>query len=561
MAAGRVGLAGLAVAALVRRARAGLAASPLLSWRFSGREPPKILFAPQELRTADPTRGAEILAGRFVFAGQSVATEASPFAVEPPNAAWHESLVAFTWLRHLAATNSREAAPLARRLMVEFLRGPGRHRSGPVFVAARRVLAWLSASPLLLQGADRRFARGFRRSLAWRSRNLLSAARSEVGLSRLLGAIAATQAGLCLAGQDALRRRATSLLVDELTRQVLPDGGHVSRNPGAVIELLLDLLPLRQSFAARGLDAPAELLGAIDRLMPMLRFFRHTDGSFGAFNGMGHTQAHLVATLLAYDDAGGQPVLNASHSGYQRLEAGGCVLLLDSGAPPPANVSGHAHAGIAGLEFSVPGGRLIVGCGAPSAGQDRWRELARLTAAHSTAVVGDESSAEFAAGPVWSTLLGRLIVAGPARIRLERHSDEAGPWCVLEHDGFAAFGLVHRRALSLDLTGALIGEDAFFGPDGSPYRGRAPLILRFHCHPAVEVEHGLAVVKLVAPGGGRWTFHAGGLPLEIQDSIHFANPGGARRSLQIVVAVPPVAADAGPDDAPPAVAWSIEPSR
>jgi uncharacterized heparinase superfamily protein len=43
----------------------------------------------------------------------------------------------------------------------------------------------------------------------------------------------------------------------------------------------------------------------------MLRFFRHADGAFGAFNGMGYTQSHLIATLLAYDDARGKPVQTA----------------------------------------------------------------------------------------------------------------------------------------------------------------------------------------------------------------------------------------------------------
>ena len=70
---------------------------------------------------------------------------------------------------------------------------------------------------------------------------------------------------------------------------MLPDGGHASRNPGALIELLLDLLPLRQAFAARNVPPPAALNNAIDRMMPMLRFFRHGDGNFALFNGMGPT--------------------------------------------------------------------------------------------------------------------------------------------------------------------------------------------------------------------------------------------------------------------------------
>ena len=58
-------------------------------------------------------------------------------------------------------------------------------------------------------------------------------------------------------------------------------------------------------------------------MMPMLRFFRHGDGTFALFNGMGPTPPDLLATMLAYDDARGTPVANAPHSGYQRIEAGG----------------------------------------------------------------------------------------------------------------------------------------------------------------------------------------------------------------------------------------------
>ena len=47
-------------------------------------------------------------------------------------------------------------------------------------------------------------------------------------------------------------RNRRSCLAAELERQILPDGGHSSRNPSILVELLLDLLPLRQCFAARG---------------------------------------------------------------------------------------------------------------------------------------------------------------------------------------------------------------------------------------------------------------------------------------------------------------------
>ena len=124
-------------------------------------------------------------------------------------------------------------------------------------------------------------------------------------------------------------------LIQELDRQILPDGGHISRNPGALVDLLLDLLPLRRAFAPNNIVPPPGLNNAIDRMMPMLRFFRHGDGNFALFNGMGPTPGDLVNAVLFLDDARGTPVANATHSGYQRLQAGdaaGALPLLQQAA-------------------------------------------------------------------------------------------------------------------------------------------------------------------------------------------------------------------------------------
>ena len=154
---------------------------------------------------------------------------------------------------------------------------------------------------------------------------------SREGLPRLQAIIALNYATLCMQGQSGYLRGNVRRLIDELRKQILPDGGHISRNPGALSELLADLLPLRQLFSARQLQPPQALNNAIDRVMPMLRFFRHGDGNFAQFNGMGPTPVDLLATVLAYDDARGTPVSNAPHSGYQRIDAGQTALLMDTG--------------------------------------------------------------------------------------------------------------------------------------------------------------------------------------------------------------------------------------
>ena len=51
---------------------------------------------------------------------------------------------------------------------------------------------------------------------------------------------------------------------------------------------------------ARNVAPPPALTNAITRMMPMLRFFRHGDGTLALFNGMGPTPSDLLATVLAF---------------------------------------------------------------------------------------------------------------------------------------------------------------------------------------------------------------------------------------------------------------------
>ena len=43
-------------------------------------------------------------------------------------------------------------------------------------------------------------------------------------------------------------------------------------------------------------------MGAVERMLPALRFFRHEDGSLARFNGMGATIHDRIAAILRHDD-------------------------------------------------------------------------------------------------------------------------------------------------------------------------------------------------------------------------------------------------------------------
>jgi uncharacterized heparinase superfamily protein len=526
---------------VVARASGG---SVALSRLWPGRAD-RLIIAPHDLRTADATRAAEIYAGRFVFAGKIVTCHGrSIFDLEPPSEDWEVALLGFGWLRHLRAADTALTRANARALVEDWISNPPHNR--PVArradVLSRRVISLLSQAPLVLGETDNKFYRRYLRGLTREIRYLRYAMLDMPdGVPRLQVMIALCYASLCLANQARHIRGTTRRLSDELQHQILADGGHVSRNPGALIELLIDLLPLRQTFAARNIAPPAALLNAIDRMMPMVRFFRHGDGSIALFNGMSGTPSDLLATLLAYDDTHGTPMASMPHTGFQRLDAAPTTVIMDTGAPPLPAVSHDAHAGCLSFEFSAGPSRIVINCGMPSTGRDNWRTFARSTAAHSTLTYHDTSSCQFVELTAMKRFLhGAPIVAGPVRVDSFREATAGGVLLTTSHDGYLArFGVIHRRILMLAQDGSrLDGEDSVSPAPGGRIRGNeSDYALRFHLHPSVKASRlsDARGVMLVLPNRDVWTFEAQDDRVDLEDSVFLAGNDGPRRTAQIVI--------------------------
>ncbi|MBV9393377.1 MAG: heparinase II/III family protein [Methylobacteriaceae bacterium] len=541
----RLKLAGMLGRRGLRRALR-IAAEPLRPLAaVRAKAPQRLSIAPQDIRTVDPTIATEIYSGYFAFGGKIVnAGAASPFQLEAPSKSWARALGGFGWLKHLRAADTPLARANARALVEDFLRLRGRpNADDPMWeprVVSRRILAFLSQSPMILEDAEPDFYRRFMVHFARARAVLLRALAEEAqGEWRLFAAIALAQLAVCSDADQRTQRAATQLLARELSRQLMADGGHIGRNPQTLVDLLLELLPLRQAYAARGTQMPAALLNAIDRMMPMLRLVRHGDGALALFNGMSVTQPELIATLLTYDDVRGRALLNAPYSGYQRVEARGSALIVDTGRPPPPAFSKDAHAGCLAFEFSFGGERVIVNCGAPGPNRAGAREIARTSAAHSTLIIDDTSSCRFSSSAGLDRFFEGQILSGPTRVEVARSNNADGERLALSHDGYGArFGCVHARMLTLAPDGArLSGEDSLLRMQQPGTAAAHRFALRFHLHPSVNaalVWDGQGVV-LDLPSGERFTFDAGGREVRVEDSIFFAAPNGPRNSRQIVI--------------------------
>ncbi len=510
--------------------------------RLAGSTPARLIVAPTDLRAIDPFVAEEILAGRFPLAGRVLDTEGeSPFEIDLPSHEFAVRLHSFGWLRHMRAIQDEAGSTRLRQIMDDWMGSHGR-RTGEISweadVVAQRVIAWLSHSPVVLRNAEHGFYRRFLKSLAFQVRYLRHVAEAVAdGEARLRVRLALAVASVSMPATASAIRKASRNLDLELERQILPDGAHFSRNPRAGLELLLDLLPLRQTYVNLGHDVPARLIPCIDRMYPALRFFRHQGGELALFNGATSVLAHELASVLRYDETAGEPFRSLPHAHYERLSLGDTAVIMDTGRPLSAALSRSAHAGCLSFEMSSGRNRFIINSGAPKFAGERFRQMARSTAAHSTVTVNDTSSSRFSQ----SRFLGPIMISGPARVAVERN-DEPGAieQVKASHDGYLApFGLIHERDIGILNGGRLIrGRDRLLLEDGSdpdPSDG-AIAVARFHVHPAIGMRrHSENEVYLTAADGEAWLFACRDGALAIEEDIFFADPSGVRASSQISV--------------------------
>lgn len=513
------------------------------SFGLPGVAPGRLIVAPTDLRVIDPFVAEEIFVGRFPLAGRILdAGNQSPFALELPSHHFAVRLHSFAWLRHIRADKSAAACANARAIVDDWIGLHGSRIGGVAWeadVIAQRIIAWLSHSTVVLHEADAGFYRRFLTSLAYQVRYLRrNAGHAPAGFTRLRVRIALAMASISMETRGSTIRRSARELNREIDRQILPDGGHVSRNPQSAVELLFDLLPLRQTYINLGHEVPARLIPAIDRMYPAIRFFRHQSGDLALFNGASSTLANELMSVLRYDETAGQPFKALPHSQYHRMAAGGAVVLVDTGVPLSSDLSRTAHAGCLSFELSSGRHRFIVNSGSPRFAGDKLRQLARTTAAHSTVCIGTSSSARFSE----SEFLGPLMVSGVSKVDISRQTgpDGSDRLCA-SHDGYLGkFGLVHEREIRMNEAGNKIaGRDRFLTPDGTPAT-ESPAeaaVARFHVHPSITLERiDERKVRMTASDGESWTFSTPTGQLLIGEDVFFADVSGVRPSQQLELA-------------------------
>jgi uncharacterized heparinase superfamily protein len=507
-------------------------------------------------QVGDKVKGAEILSGTFEQAGQSldVGAQGDPWTVNMPSIAYAEWLHSFDWMNDLLSAGAKTrgkvkektAALRARDLVDNWITHYGQWNSfnWNVEILSPRIWSWLVHWSPVLSGDSAGAKAQSRRACVMRQAKYLRSRFKKMpsSVNKIRAAAALTLFGARLTEKsDSYFARGLDWLDDEIERQLLPDGGHISRSPQATFECLDILLTLDLLLADRGVEGSKTLSRTIDRLVPMVAFFLHGDGRLASFHGGNPGRANHIASVLAAAPGEAKPFSYGPHTKYQRLAAGNTILILDGGTTPPLGFDSESHLAPLAMEISTDLGRLVVNCGWNAAQSPSWRRPVRSSAAHSTLTLEERSPGQLLPKSWMSEHWGEAVLEEAGPTKAKRKEQEAGVWVESSHTGyFERSGLAHRRRLFMAADGADIrGEDSLYVPLGhSPLsREERAFDIRFHFHPDVRVSlsQDQSSALLVHKGQAGWRFRTDGGPLKLEDSVYLAEGHKAVRCQQIVV--------------------------
>lgn len=303
---------------------------------------------------------------------------------------------------------------------------------------SRRIMNWCRAAIMLRDaiGTDPAFRSELQQSLFTQALYLeRHIERHLCGNHVVTNGAALLFAGTLLEGHAPRRWRDLGLriLMEELSEQILPDGGHYERSPMYHCIVMQDYLDCLRLMRAAGTKEPAEFRQALLRMSDFLSAILHPDGTIPLLNdsvmGLSDSPKSILQESQELLDwrapsAGVPHVQELPHTGYFLCRpAVGDLLIFDAGPVGPDHNPGHAHSDTLGFELSLAGQRVLVDSGVYGYAADAWRVYCESTRAHNTVVIDGVEQTE-----KW----------GPAHFRAARR---AKPTCLdwYEHEDLICF--------------------------------------------------------------------------------------------------------------------------
>ncbi len=504
--------------------------SLLYNWSLSESPPERLVVKPADPWPGTPEKGQRFLetCGATEDSGPVWYDHWWNYDGEEP--VQSEFLNSFEWLRDLRALCGSLARNQGQQMICSWARSfPNWEKeSWRGEVTGRRIAMWIAHHEYFCAGLPEESEDLFYTSLIRQAKHLYNIVGSLEEIALLEAAKGLIYAGLAVEGRERWIEHALSVVESGLADQVLPDGGHASRSPGRLMKALQLVLDIRAALAAGDYPVPDWMNEAVASMGNALRFFRYGDRRLAVFHATQEENQEEIDSTLAQAGLRGKALQSLPESGFERMEMGRSLLMLDCGGAPAYPYDRHAHASPLAFEFSYGKERLFVSCGTHPTSLE-WRDALRATSAHNTASLDYRNAFEIRKDGHF----GRRSSA----VHRERQETREEILIDASHNGYVSLnGITHMRRLYMTDEGHdLRGEDTFTSCINLVRS--VEIAIRFHLHPRVTVSlvNNDTEALLRMPGGVGWRFRFGAGVLALEDSIYLGDENEPRKTRQLVI--------------------------
>ena len=466
----------------------------------------------------------EIFQGRYNFAGEEIHAPNKP--LWEPNGVgpwWIAEMHGFSWLRHFKAREGRTSRQYTRSLITDWMK-TNNSKYNPISwkidILGRRISAWICYSEMIKEDADRIFLEKFSKLLASQVKHLSRVIKNNKEKPEVFTALRGLFiSGVCLSEGSKRYNQAKGILLYALNIQILNDGCHISKKPSITLDILTDLIWIRNALTKN--DPLLELIDTnITKISHAIRSLRLGDGTLARTNGGRSYSRDAIDKVLEKTGIKLRSRISSSltASGYERLASGRSIIIMDC-----SHKSKNGYNGLLSFEMSVGRDRLIVNCGPAPNNDITWKKALASSAAHSCLVINNTNSSS-------------VQNSGETKINVSREVTSGFEIISAKHNGYEAlYSAIHKRILKLDSRGTLLkGVDSIISGPGVEFK------IHFHLHHKVNVRltRNKERILLQLPSGG-WEFfilkNNTSLSLSIDKSIYLEDNGLIKNTNQFII--------------------------
>lgn len=506
--------------------------SPFYNWSLGGSVPPKMLFSPTELWKGKCDDARWLLnSGAFSIGGDRLELHNANWHPEGVSDIWIKHIHSFDWLRDLRSLGGHDGRRGARLMVMSWIETHDHWHEDywRTDILGRRLANWFAGYDFFGESADDYFQEAFMDSAIRQLRHLRrSLSGSIYGLDLLYAIKGLIYGGLVFEGREEYLEHGLHILDTQIDKQILSDGGHISRNPEQLLQSVQILIDIRTALRQGGYPPIEKIQHGLDRAVQAIRFLRHSDGNFALFHNAQENNDDIIKSVLMHAGVRARPLKSLPHTGYEKVVEGRSILIMDTGKPASWPYDCDAHIAPLAFEFSHGRERIFVNCGSHPTSTD-WQDALRSTPAHNTVIIDDRNICDLHDD-------GRVRYR-PKIVEVSRDDKRGSTLIDASHDGYVPQnGIVHRRRLYLANKGFdFRGEETLTCMLGlaKPHC----VAIRFHLHPDAKVslvKKGREALIRLNNGVG-WRFTVEGGELAMDNSVYLGSGIRPRKTKQLVI--------------------------